>query len=247
MSKYIIRLDDASEYMNENKWRKIEKLLYKYNVHPLVGVIPNNKDKDLILKYNKNILFWDKVHEWVEKGWIIAMHGYTHEFCDFSYDGLNPINKYSEFVNLTYEEQKTKILNGLKIFNENGVDVKVFFAPAHTFDVNTIKVLVNETNIRFISDTIANNIYKKDGITFVPQQSGKVRKLPFKIVTFCYHPNNMNDKDFELLEKFLLKNRKKFIDFPIIEASKKESYYDLFLKNVYFGLKRIKGFRNEKK
>ena len=76
---------------------------------------------------------------------------------------------------------------------EHGIDPKVFFAPAHTFDNNTLIALKECSNIRIISDTIANDIYTKYGFTFVPQQAGRVRKQPFRTVTFCYHPNTMND------------------------------------------------------
>lgn len=35
MSKYIMRLDDAAEKMNIEKWIRMERLLDKYNVKPL--------------------------------------------------------------------------------------------------------------------------------------------------------------------------------------------------------------------
>lgn len=88
---------------------------------------------------------------------------------------------------------------------KNGINPKIFFAPAHTFDRNTLLALKNKSNIRIISDTIAYDKYEDEGITFIPQQSGRVRKLPFKTVTFCYHPNLMRDKDFFELENFLKK------------------------------------------
>ena len=42
--KYLIRLDDACETMDLNKWLRMESLLSKYNVKPLIAVIPNNED-----------------------------------------------------------------------------------------------------------------------------------------------------------------------------------------------------------
>lgn len=44
MIRYIIRLDDASEIMNVSTWERIEELLDNYNIKPIVGIIPNNKD-----------------------------------------------------------------------------------------------------------------------------------------------------------------------------------------------------------
>ena len=41
---YLIRLDDASEYMDVERWRHVECVLDKHGVKPLVGIIPENHD-----------------------------------------------------------------------------------------------------------------------------------------------------------------------------------------------------------
>lgn len=64
---FLIRLDDASEYMDFNKWSKMEALLNKYLIKPIVGVIPNNKDNNLVNKYKKDIKFWAMVRSWQDK------------------------------------------------------------------------------------------------------------------------------------------------------------------------------------
>ena len=110
----------------------------------------------------------------------------------------------------------------------------MFFAPAHTFDENTLNALKEASDIRIISDTISNKPYCKYGFTFIPQQSGKVRNLPFHTVTFCYHPNIMNDKDFEELEAFILQNRAKFKNFEAKETTRKQSVVDKLLRKLYF-------------
>lgn len=232
MSKYIIRLDDAAEKMNITKWNKMEKLLDKYNIKPLVGVIPNCKDPMMDV-YQKDLNFWKKVNKWEKKGWTIALHGYEHLYCTND-GGINPVNLRSEFAGVSLEDQKLKIKKGVRIFEEHGINPKVFFAPSHTFDENTIEALKSETSIRIISDTISNKPYTKYGITFIPQQSGKVRKLPFNTVTFCYHPNEMKKNDFEYLEIFLKKNKESFISFPLVTTNKKVSFYDTILKKIYF-------------
>lgn len=48
MSQYIMRLDDASEYMDVEKWQRMEDLLDKYHIKPIVGVIPDNQDSDMV-------------------------------------------------------------------------------------------------------------------------------------------------------------------------------------------------------
>ena len=78
-SNYLIRLDDASHFSDLEKWFLLEKIFDKNNIKPLVAVIPDNKDPNL--KYSHyNRAFWDQVKKWEQKGWSVAMHGYTHEF-----------------------------------------------------------------------------------------------------------------------------------------------------------------------
>lgn len=231
MTRYIMRLDDACPKRDAAKWDRMEALLDKYGVKPLVGVIPNCKDSDMDC-YTEDIDFWTKrVSNWQEKGWQIAMHGYNHVF-KTNDGGINPVNRRSEFAGVPYEDQKKMIADGVSILRGHGINPKVFFAPAHTFDENTIRALHDVSDICIISDTPANMPYSKYGITFVPQQSGRVRKLPFDTVTFCYHPNTMSEMDFETLEIFLQQN--KFEDFPIEESTRKLSFFDRFLMRMYY-------------
>ena len=209
MSKYIIRLDDAAERMNVKKWLRMEQLLDKYSIKPIVGVIPDCKDPEMD-QYMYDDEFWERVRGWISKGWKIALHGYEHIYCTED-GGINPVNKRSEFAGVPLDEQKKKIKNGLEIFRKHGIVPRIFFAPSHTFDENTIKALKEESDIRIISDTIANDVYYNKGIYFVPQQSGRCRKLPFKVITFCYHPNAMTDIDFRILDTFLKNYHSDFI------------------------------------
>ncbi len=225
-----MRLDDACEKMDVEKWNHIEELLDKYNIKPLVGVIPHCEDP-MMDQYPIDGLFWEKVHRWESKGWTIALHGYNHVYST-ECGGINPVNKRSEFAGLPLERQKEKIKVGVMILNEHGIYPKVFFAPSHTFDENTLTALKEETEIRIISDTIAWNSYKKDEFTFVPQQSGRVRKLPLKTVTFCYHPNVMSEQDFDYLENFLKVNR--FSGFSTEAAKRKQNVFEKILQRIYW-------------
>lgn len=230
MPKYIIRLDDAAEKRNIKNWDRVEYLLDCYNVKPLVAVIPNSQDKDFE-PYDQDPVFWNRVKEWENKGWTIALHGFNHVFSSNN-GGINPVNSYSEFAGLPLFDQCKKIKNAMEIFNNNGIEPTVFVAPAHTFDENTLEALRTQTSIRTISDTPASKAYIKDGFLFVPQQSGKVRWLPFEVVTFCYHPNTMKQEDFERLEEFIKKHR--FSDFSRITSSKKLSLIDAILMRIYY-------------
>lgn len=238
MSKYIIRLDDACPKMDIDKWSRIETLLDKYSIKPLVGVIPNCEDPEMD-KYKEDPLFWKKVRNWMKKEWVIAMHGFNHVYGTNS-GGINPVNKRSEFAGLSLEEQSNKIIKGIEILNKEGVKADAFFAPSHTFDINTITAIKESSLIRFISDTIAFSPYKKYDLTFVPQQSGRCRKFLFGTITFCYHPNIMKDNDFVRLEKFLKKHSRKFISFPSTPAKRHLSIFDFLFRFTYFTMRKFR-------
>lgn len=230
MKQYFLRLDDACERMDSKKWHRVEILLDKYNIKPLVGVIPHCEDP-MMEKYPIDDKFWDKVHSWIKKGWVIAMHGFNHVYST-NKGGINPVNKRSEFAGEPLEVQKEKIKKGVEIMKKHGINPRVFFAPSHTFDENTIIAIKEESEITIISDTIAYDSYFKDGIVFVPQQSGKLRRLPFKTTTICIHPNTMNDESFLLLERNI--NKMKISPFSIITTNRKKTIVDRFLSWAYF-------------
>ena len=45
--KILLRFDDIAENMNWHMMDKFENLLDKYDIKPVMGVIPYNQDKDL--------------------------------------------------------------------------------------------------------------------------------------------------------------------------------------------------------
>lgn len=58
---YCLRLDDACPQMNAEKWAGVERILDKYKVRPIVGVIPENRDPDFVAVADEN--FWEKACE----------------------------------------------------------------------------------------------------------------------------------------------------------------------------------------
>ena len=238
MSIYIMRLDDACPRLDTDRWERLEALLDKYGVRPLVGVIPDCQDTSMD-RYPENPLFWQRVERWKNKGWCIAMHGCTHVYST-DCGGVNPVNHRSEFAGEPLEVQEEKISRGVEIMRAHGIEPKVFFAPSHTFDANTLTALKKCSGIRIISDTVANAPYSADGFTFVPQQSGRARELPMKWITYCYHPNMMTDFDFERLEAFLTGHASEFIDFPTEGVDRPFIVYDRLLRAGYYAVRAIK-------
>ncbi len=232
MSKYVLRLDDACERRNVANWDRMERLLDQYGVRPLVGVIPHCEDP-MMAQYAADEQFWSRVDRWIAKGWTMALHGYNHVYSTKE-GGLNPVNARSEFAGESLAVQRQKIEDGVGIFRAHGIEPKVFFAPSHTFDENTLRALREKSSITVISDTVANRPYRRYGMTFVPQQSGRARPLPFAVVTFCYHPNTMSEKAFAELERFLRKRSHKFIPFPAEETQRAPGGWDRLLERLYF-------------
>ena len=230
---YLLRLDDACEHWNKHKWHKMHDLLNKYNVKPIVALIPKVEDEKFLC-YPTDPEYLKTIKQWIREGWTPALHGYNHVLFP-SKGGLNPVNNRSEFVGLSLNKQIDKIKKGLKILENNMIEPEIFVAPAHTFDRGTLEALKTETEIRIISDTIAHDVYWDGEYYFIPQQSGKVRALKSEIVTFCYHPNNVSDKQFNILEDFLKLHYQEFGRFEDVKLKKrKKTLYDKMFSLLYF-------------
>ena len=91
--------------------KKSEVLFEKYSIKPVLGVIPENKDKEL-MSFPKKNNFWEQVRSWQDRGWEIAMHGHTHV-----YDKVCKKEDYfnhgggSEFCGHNLKTQITRIKN----------------------------------------------------------------------------------------------------------------------------------------
>jgi len=214
----LIRLDDIAENMNWDLMEKSEILFDEYKIKPVLGVIPNNQDQDL-LSYPKKNNFWDLVRNWKNKGWKIAMHGLTHVYDKdtnrkdyFGYGGR------SEFCGHSLEVQTERIKKGLKKFREEKIEIKSFFAPNHTYDLNTFNALKN-SGINEIIDGYGLMPYLENEIKFIPQLFYKVYALPFGIQATQIHLNYWKENNFNNFAMFVKKNKNNFITYD--EAIKK--------------------------
>jgi hypothetical protein len=237
MAEYIIRLDDACPTMSVEKWSRVEDLLDKYSVKPIVAVIPHNEDPNM-LKDAEDIRFWDKVRSWQEKGWTIALHGYNHVY-GTDEAGLVPFNKRSEFSGLPYEAQAKKIKDGINIFKEQGIDAEIWVAPSHSFDLNTLQALRKNSSISVVSDGVAIFPFEKFGFRWIPQQFWSFRKMPIGVWTSCFHPNEMSEKEFSRLESFLEKNHKNFTQIKNLKFKKFCILNNIF-SLIYWQLRKMK-------
>ena len=241
--QYLIRLDDACPTMNSENWNRIESILDKYDIMPMVGIIPNNNDESLKFE-DANTHFWNRALSWQNKNWTIALHGYDHVYLT-NFGGINPVHSRSEFAGLSLKEQENKIEKGLAILNQKKIYPTYFFAPSHTFDFNTLTALRNKSKIRRISDTISRKVYSNEDFIFYPQQFGKFRKINIHGQwTFCFHPNNMNEQDLLDFELFISKNLNKFISFDNvkIENLNRKKSFDKIFSFIYFFKRKINNY-----
>ncbi len=241
--QYLIRLDDACPTMDHAKWQRMEDILDRYVIKPMVGVIPHNEDAQQKIDA-EDYTFWRKVKQWESKGWAIALHGYNHSYSSQEgLKGLNPFWKFSEFAGLSLDLQREKIRKGVEIMRENNIYPNYFFAPSHTFDENTLNALREESEIRIVSDTLAIKPYKFKDFVFIPQFGGHCRNMILPgLYTFCFHPNTMSNADFEKTDNFLQSYHKMFTSFEALnlDGVKCKSLFDRLLSFGYFAMRRLK-------
>ncbi len=229
---FLLRFDDIAENMMWENFSRVEQVLDKYNIKPVLGVIPLNKDPELLSypKTQKN--FWDEVRKWSDKGWEIAMHGTYHvydNFCKKNEDYLG-YGGNSEFAGNPLDLQMKKIQIGLQKFKEEKFFPRCFFAPNHTFDLNTLDVL-KKFGILEILDGYGLVPYENHNIKFIPQLFYKTFALPFGVQSFQIHINYLSNSELE-----------DFINFIEVNANKFLSYQEVLMRvnnNIYYKVIRV--------
>lgn len=205
-ARYLIRLDDACDTMDHERWAAVEEVLDRHAVCPIVAIVPDNRDPALILG-KRDETFWHRVRGWAAKGWTLAMHGHTHVMRPTNSKLLVPFYQRSEFAGLTLEQQRVKIGAAWERFVANGVAPSVWVAPAHSFDAVTLEALRRETPIRIICDGIACDTFWERDFHWIPQQLWGLARRPPGLWTVCLHPNGMSAEqiaslDHSLAERF---------------------------------------------
>ncbi|MCF0212777.1 MAG: DUF2334 domain-containing protein [Bacteroidales bacterium] len=242
-NKYLIRLDDACPTMDAPRWKRVEDILDRYGVRPMVGIIPANNDPQQRIDAD-DLSFWEKALAWERKGWAIALHGYDHCYIsDKGMEGLNPLWPRSEFAGVPLEQQKEKIRKGVAVLKSHGLAPKYFFAPSHTYDENTLVALREESDIRIVSDTIATKPYRRGDFVFIPQLGGHCEAMRIPgIWTFCLHPSTMTDDGLKALDTFLQKHKDEFVAFQELDLShlKGKSLPSRLLSYAYFTRRKFK-------
>lgn len=196
-ASYLLRFDDICPTMRWEMWEAIEHQLTLHDVRPILAVIPDNRDPKLMCDPPVPN-FWERVRRWQDMGYTIALHGYQHLYVNRE-RGLMRLTPQSEFVGLSYEEQKDKLTKAAAIFEREKVRIDAWVAPSHSFDLITLKVLA-ELGVKMVSDGLwPRPFVGKDGMFWVPQQLWEFRRKPAGVWTVCNHHNDWTQ---DMLEAF---------------------------------------------
>jgi predicted deacetylase len=217
LAQYLIRFDDICPTMNWTIWKDIENILIDTKVVPILAVVPDNRDEELVVD-KANDAFWSIVRTWQKRGWTIGIHGYQHRYVTHN-GGLVGIKGKSEFAGLHEAEQELKLAKAMAVFREQDVIPQVWVAPGHSFDAITLRLL-QKANVNVVSDGLYL-LPNTDslGIIHIPQQLWRFRRLPFGLWTVCYHHNNWTGGDVERFAADVRSHRTQITSLPAVLAS----------------------------
>ncbi len=221
--RLTIRLDDVTPDMDMQKFDSFCALMDRYDIQPLLGIIPDCRDKSLLQPdtdtpegARRAEAFWKRMKALEDKGYVLAMHGDTHAYTTRA-AGLFPLNRQSEFAGLSLAEQTEKIAHGKHCLEEQGIHTEIFMAPSHTFDRNTIRALL-ENGFTAITDGFGDCPYSAFGIIFYPisflrkrsikraqaidtEEVKKKKSLQDRaMTTLVVHPNTLTEKEMQEYE-----------------------------------------------
>lgn len=212
--KIAVRLDDITPDMDWERFLEFKKLLDRYQVKPLIGVVPDNKDENLKGSGSgKSEDFWAYVRELQEQGWVVAMHGYQHIYTTGK-GGMFPLNNFSEFAGISYEKQRQMLEKGKLILKKRGIETNLFMAPAHSYDKNTLRAL-KDTGFRALTDGFGNCPYEYRGFIFYPISFRLSDTLKRKngYSTMVVHTGTNTRQDMEQYERYFEQNDVEWISY----------------------------------
>ena len=183
--KILVRFDDICPTMDFFRFKEAVELMDKYGVKPLIGVIPKCQDNDLEIE-PAHLDFWEYVKSLQAKGYAVAMHGVNHVFCS-QHRGIVTKRIGSEFAGLPLDIQVEKIREGKEVLNSHGIYTESFFAPAHSYDENTL-IALKINGFKYMSDGKSSKPYMFHGIKCLPCRSHGCPTIPRSgYITALFH------------------------------------------------------------
>jgi predicted deacetylase len=142
---------------------------------------------------------------------VIAVHGYQH-LCLSRGPSLLGIHRQSEFAGVDLETQREWIGEGLRILREKGLNPRLWIAPRHGFDRNTLSAL-SDAGMNVICDGFARVPHRRDGLTWIPQQLWSPVFRSSGLWTVCIHPYAARSSEVDTLRRFLRHHGGQFTSF----------------------------------
>jgi len=206
-AQYLLRFDDLCPTVLRRRWERFLPLIEEFGIRPILAVIPDNRDRELD-RDSPDPEFWTRMRAMEAAGATIALHGYQHS-CHSEGKSLVPLHRHTEFAGINEITQQQWIESGLQILRAQGLNPRIWVAPRHGFDGNTLLAL-RRVGIKMLSDGFARVPFKRGGLTWIPQQLwGPVEKSK-GLWTICVHPNTAREAQVEHLRRFLRQHAVQF-------------------------------------
>lgn len=206
--QFVLRFDDIAPAMAWSRFDPIAALARELAIPLLLGVVPDCRDPKLAVEPERAD-FWDQVRAWRDLGWTIAQHGYTHQYSTAE-PGLISANRRSEFAGRSYEDQYALLKAGKDILVAQGVWQPVFMAPAHSFDMLTVRAL-EALGFEYLTDGYGMYPYRIGQLLAVPQLFASARHAGFGVYTLCQHVNHMSEPQLANLQTLMRAHAPRFV------------------------------------
>jgi len=205
--KIVLRIDDIAHNVDKKKYDLIFKMVIKYNIPTILGVIPCNMDKKIICDKEDQQLGWNVIKEMsILSNTVVAMHGYQHIQHQYKNNYIANSSK-SEFSGLSFKDQFIKLEKGYDILIKKGIFPEMFMAPSHGFDFNTLDAC-RRLGIKKVTDGYGTHVYKEAGVTMYPQMLESPLYFVKDFQTICVHPLTIKNKKMQSLSRLFEKQYK---------------------------------------
>lgn len=206
-ARYLLRFDDLCPTMSPAGWEQCRTLVEEFDIRPILAVVPDNRDREL-LQAPPDPSFWTTLKKMEAAGAAIAVHGYKH-LCHSPARSLLNLHRNSEFAGVALSVQREWIRAGFKILRDHGLNPRLWVAPRHGFDRNTLQAL-RDNRVEYLSDGFARIPHRRGGITWIPQQLWAPVDKPAGLWTICIHPDTAAASEWRRLRLFVQKHVAQF-------------------------------------
>lgn len=184
-AQYLLRVDDLCPMVSRERWQLFRELIEEFRLQPILAVVPDNRDPALQVSA-ADPPFWDQMRALEYGGSMIGLHGYRH-LCHSRGRSRLGLDSVSEFAGVPAETQRKWIGEGLNLLRSHQLNPRIFVAPRHGFDANTLSALRSE-GIPLLCDGFARRPFLCGEVTWIPQRLWAAEEKVNGVWTICMHP-----------------------------------------------------------